>query len=318
MVGGIEVDGPGSVLGSTNTICSEHLEEPEIEFKTVGDNQMTVRLKPVSSDYDSIQCNSILRYQVQYSDFNGHTQYVVNTTNSSQLEVELSGLSSCTNYIVNARVVNNVEIAGSWGQEITVQTAPSEPSIESNPFTNGTHWLMKWKASWCDIPDYHVTYHYELSGGLFQQQGTTIQTEVVFVEGIESCKEYTFTVLASYLNVNGTSDTKTTMFGIDCDQKKQVYGYVIGVVVTSIIATVAITLMIFIRFRRIHSEKDVGKSSTTQQDICTIDTDYQSLSKKYKESEYEGIKPTVATTEHVYTNPQQSVPEHVYGNTITN
>ncbi|XP_071950704.1 uncharacterized protein [Antedon mediterranea] len=45
MVGGIEVDGPRSTLGSTNTICSEPLEEPEMELKTIGDNQMIVNLK---------------------------------------------------------------------------------------------------------------------------------------------------------------------------------------------------------------------------------------------------------------------------------
>ncbi|XP_071950707.1 uncharacterized protein [Antedon mediterranea] len=220
MVGGIEVDGPRSALGTTNTICEEPLEEPEIELKSVEENQVKLCLEPVSSDYERIQCNYILRYQVKYSDIDGNILSVVNTTSSSQLEVQLSGLSSCTDYVVNARVVNNLEIAGNWGEDITVQTSPSEPSIQSNSFANGTHLLMKWNASTCDIPDYQVTYHYELSGGIFQQ-GTTTETEVVFDEGIDSCIEYTFTVLASYLNVRGTSDVMTIIFGTDCDQKKQ-------------------------------------------------------------------------------------------------
>ncbi|XP_071949767.1 uncharacterized protein [Antedon mediterranea] len=207
-------------------------------------------MSPVSSNYNKIQCEYILRYQVQYSDIDGNIQDVVNTTNSSQLEVELSGLSSCTAYVVNARVVNNWEIAGNWGKEITVQTPPLEPSIESNPFTNGTHWLMKWKTSTCDIPDYQVTYHYELSGGIFQQ-GTTTNNDILFGEGIESNKEYTFKVLASYSNVNGTSAIKKFMFETDCDPADSGQGCAIGVVIASlsvVVITVTIIVMIFKRY----------------------------------------------------------------------
>ncbi|XP_071950904.1 uncharacterized protein [Antedon mediterranea] len=137
-----------------------------------------------------------------------------------------------------------MDFAGSWGQDITVQTAPSEPLIESNPFTNGTHLLIKWKTSMCEN---QVIYYYDLSGDGLVLQGNTTETEVVFGEGIESSKEYTFTVLASYLNVNGTSENTKVMFESDCDQMK---GYIIGFVIGPVI-TVAITL-IYKRFRRKH------------------------------------------------------------------
>ncbi|XP_071949727.1 uncharacterized protein [Antedon mediterranea] len=210
-----------------------------------------------------------------------------------------------------------MEIVGNWGEDILIQTAPSEPSIKSNPFTNGTHILMKWNASTCDIPNYQVTYHYELSGGgIFQQRNTT-ETQVLFGEGIESCTEYTFTVLASFLHVSGTSDTKKFIFGPNCDQKKQ--GYIIGVVIGSLIAaviTVAVIVMMYKRFRRIDSGKHAAKFDV-QQNVCTIDTNYQSLSKKYEESEYEEIKPAVESSsgEHVYANTKPA-PEHVYVNTV--
>ncbi|XP_071949408.1 uncharacterized protein [Antedon mediterranea] len=249
MVGGIEVDGPRSALGQTSTICTKPLEEPKVAFKNIVDHEVTISLTAVSSAPERIQCNSILQYQVQYSEIDGNIQDVVNTTSSSQLEVELSGLSSCTEYVVNARVVNDFEIAGNWGKDMMVHTSPSEPSIQSNPFTNGTHLQIKWNASTCDISDYQVTYHYELSGGILQQE-TTTETEVVF-GGIESCNiEYTFTVSASYLNVEGTSDTTKFRLGTYCEspnKNQNIQGYVIGVVIGSIlwtVITVAVTLTV--------------------------------------------------------------------------
>ncbi|XP_071950702.1 uncharacterized protein [Antedon mediterranea] len=329
MVCGIGVDGPRSTLGQTITICTKPLEEPNIEFRNIKDHEVTIRLMPFSSAPERIKCNYILRYQVKYSDIDGNIQDVVNTTSSTQLEVELSGLSSCTAYVVNARVVNDFEIAGNWGEDMMVQTSPSEPSLESNPFTNGTHLEMKWNASWCDIPDYQVTYHYELSSGIFQQ-GRTEKTEVVLFGGeIEPSIEYTFTVLASYLNVNGTSDTTKFRLGTNCDspnKSQSIQGYVIGVVIGSIlwtVITVAVTLTVSKRFSNQSEkdvDKDVDKASATPKNVCAIDTDYQSLSKKYEESEYQGIKPTIAgSSEHVYANTQpdtQPVPDHVYDNTF--
>ncbi|XP_071950902.1 uncharacterized protein [Antedon mediterranea] len=322
--GGIEVDGPRSAIGSTSIICTKPIGEPEIELEKVEDYRIILSVKPVSSEYDHVQCR-ILRYQVRYSDVDGNVQGLVSTS-SSQLEVEFSELSSCTDYVINARVVNNLDIAGSWGQDLTVQTAPSEASIESNPFTNGTHLLIKWKASTCDIPDYQVTYHYELSGDGVSRQVITTETEVVFGKDTESCKEYTFTVLATYLSVNGTSDSKKVVFGTDCANQgnsNQTEGYVISFVIGSIISsviTVAFTLILQ-RFRRKHLEKDVGKSTqpSTQHNVCTIDTDYQTLSKKCEESAYDDINLTVATssTEHVYANLKPPLAEHVYGHTKT-
>ncbi|XP_071951164.1 receptor-type tyrosine-protein phosphatase S-like isoform X2 [Antedon mediterranea] len=286
MVDGIEVDGPRSTLGTTNTICSEPLEEPGIELKANEEYHVVLSLKPVSSEYDRIQCNYILRYQVQYSDIDGNIQDVVNISSSTQLEVELSGLSSCTDYVAYARVINNMEIAGNWGENITVQTAPSVPSIKSTTFGNGSL-LIKWNTSTCDILDYHVTYHYELSGdGLFQQ-GNTTKTEVLFDEGIESCIEYTFTVLASYLNGHGTPDTKTFIFGTNCnlsDEKKFRFGLAW---ISLLVSFIVVVIILMILKRRTISTKET-LSSTNQSDLSTlnIDTDYQNLSTKYERNEY--------------------------------
>ncbi|XP_071950708.1 uncharacterized protein [Antedon mediterranea] len=293
MVGGIEVDGPRSALGTTNTICSEPLEEPELELKVNEENHVILKLKPVSSDYDRIQCNYILRYQLQYSEIDGNLTDVVNTTSSSQLEVELSELSSCTDYVVNARVVNNMEIVGNWGDDMVVQTAPSVPSVESNSFVNGTYLLIKWNASTCDIPDYQVTYYYELSGGIFQQ-GNTTETEVVFDDGIESCIEYTFMVLASYSNVNGTSNTTKFMSGTNCytsDDSNSNLGYIIVLACGSLFAILIAVAIIFMIFRRRTISKKES-SSTSQQDVCALvlETDYQTLYKKYEQNEYEGVQ----------------------------
>ncbi|XP_071950701.1 uncharacterized protein [Antedon mediterranea] len=254
MVGGIETEGPRSTLGSINTICTKPLEEPEIKLATIVGNQVTVNLKGVSDDYDRIQCKYILRYQVQYSDIDGNESKITNTS-SIQLEVKLSRLSWCSSYNVNARVVNNMDIAGNWGQAIMVQSSPSEPSIEDDSF-NGTHLLMKWIASTCDISNYQVTYYYELSGGIIQQ-GNTTETEVVFGEGIESCIEYTFSVLASYLNVNGTSDTTTIIVGSNCpDQGTEAS---IGVILGCLIpALVVVLIVVLIVIKRRRSNKSSG------------------------------------------------------------
>ncbi|XP_071951166.1 receptor-type tyrosine-protein phosphatase epsilon-like [Antedon mediterranea] len=149
-----------------------------------------------------------------------------------------------------------MEIAGNWGENITVQTAPSEPSVESNPFSNETHLHMKWKTSTCDIPDYQLTYHYKLSGGIFQQ-GNTNETEVFF-DGIELCIEYTFTVLASYLKVEGTSDTTAVMLGTDCESGSQGSRAPIGVIIGCLIPVLVILLLVLIVIKRRRSYKSAG------------------------------------------------------------
>ncbi|XP_071965931.1 uncharacterized protein [Antedon mediterranea] len=245
MVKGDQTFGPKSKIGSIQLVCLKPLVEPKIEIQTIKENKVILNVKSVSKDPEQIQCTSILRYQVQYSD--GNKQNIVNTTSSSQLEVELSGLSSCNAYVVNARVINNMDIAGNWGENLMVQTVPSKPTIESNPFANETHLLMKWNAAMCEVPNHNVTYHYELSGGVFQQ-GTTTETEVLFDDGIESCIEYTFTVLASYSNFKGISDTTTVMLGTNCDSGGQ--GTPIGVIIVCLVLLLVILILLLIVIKR--------------------------------------------------------------------
>ncbi|XP_071950706.1 uncharacterized protein [Antedon mediterranea] len=96
-------------------------------------------------------------------------------------------------------------------------------------------------------------------------------------------------------------------------------GTVIRVVIgslISIVAAVAIILVIFKRFRHLFSKGNVGKSSTSQQNIglSTVDTEYQNVSEK--EREYESIQSTAATKSsamYVYTKPEKE-PEHAYVN----
>ncbi|XP_071946682.1 uncharacterized protein [Antedon mediterranea] len=203
-----------------------------------------------------------------------------------------------------------MDIAGRWGQDTTVQTTPTEPTIQGNPFANGTLMLIKWNASTCDISNYHVIYHYELSGGIFMK-GTTSEKEVVFE--IQFCKNYTFSVLASYVNVYGKSDTRTIISRTDCDPDSigpmSAYGILIGSLLAAVF-TVTVMLTIIKRFILRRTKKDVDKSSsrpTTQQNVCTIDTNYQGLCKKY---EYESGKSDVGTSsaEPIHTNTE--VPEH--------
>ncbi|XP_033123006.1 uncharacterized protein LOC117121804, partial [Anneissia japonica] len=213
LVGGVETDGPPSEHGSAETICTKPLEDPEIELETVDGNDIILTLKPVSNAPERIQCDDILRYQVRYQSKDGNEQDILNTTDSLQTEVKISELSPCVFYHVDSRVVNNAEITGDWGTPISVQSAPSAPSVTKDSVLEGTFLLMKWNTATCNSTQNNLSYHYELSGGV--HQGSTTKTEVLINDGIVPCTQYTFSVFASYMNVSSITDIMEFMSGVD-------------------------------------------------------------------------------------------------------
>ncbi|XP_033109228.1 tyrosine-protein kinase receptor Tie-1-like isoform X1 [Anneissia japonica] len=213
-VGGKETDGPPSEHGSAETICSKPLEDPEIELETVDGNDIILTLKAVSNAPERIQCDDILRYQVRYQSKDGNEQDILNTTDSLQTEVKISELSpGCVFYHVDSRVVNNAEITGDWGTPISVQSAPTAPSITKDSKLEGTFLLMKWNAATCNSTQNNLSYHYQLSGGI--HQGSTTKTEVLIDDGIVPCTQYTFSVSASHMNVSSTTNIMEVMSGVD-------------------------------------------------------------------------------------------------------
>ncbi|XP_033109749.1 uncharacterized protein LOC117111001 [Anneissia japonica] len=209
-----EIDGPPSEHGSAETICTRPLVEPEIGLKSVEGNDIILILKPVSNAPERIQCDSILRYQVRYRNKDGNEQKIVNTMDGLQREVKISGLSECFTYDVDSRVVNNEEFVGDWGESIRIHIAPSAPLITEDSVQTQTYLLMKWNAAICNNQD-QVIYHYQLSGGM-NLRGSTNDTEVLINQGIVPCTQYTFTVLASNLNVNGTQYIEGIATALDC------------------------------------------------------------------------------------------------------
>ncbi|XP_033110118.1 angiopoietin-1 receptor-like [Anneissia japonica] len=218
LVGGEDTYGPPSGRGSTETICTKPLEEPEIELETVNGNEIILTLKPVSNTHEQIQCDDILRYQVRYRSKDGNEHGIVNTTGGSQTKVKISGLSECVAYDVDSRAVNNEEIVGDWGTLVVVQTAPSVPFITEDSVLREMSLSMKWNAAICNTQE-QVIYHYELSGGI-DLQGSTADTEILINEGIVPCTQYTFRVLASHLNVYGTPDIEEVTSAAECSNSK--------------------------------------------------------------------------------------------------
>ncbi|XP_033109575.1 receptor-type tyrosine-protein phosphatase alpha-like isoform X2 [Anneissia japonica] len=168
--------------------------KPKIELKAVERNEIILQLL----HSERVQCDDILRYQVRYQSEDGNERVIVNTTDSSQTEVKISGLSECVAYNVDSRVVNNGEIIA--------------PSIIKDSVLKETYLLMKWNAT-CINQD-QVMYYYELSGGILHK-GNTTETEVLINDGIVPCSRYTFTVFASHLGVNGTTDNETVFSDVD-------------------------------------------------------------------------------------------------------
>ncbi|XP_033109570.1 tyrosine-protein kinase receptor Tie-1-like [Anneissia japonica] len=212
LVAGVETNGPPSNHGSAETICTKPLEEPEIESTTVKGNEIILKLKPVSNAPEQIQCDDILRYQVRHQNKNGNEHGIVNTTDGLQTEVNIGLSPGCVFYHVDSRVVNNAEITGDWGKPISVQSAPSAPSITNNSVLERTFLLMKWNAATCNSTQYKLSYHYQLEG---VHQGSTTKTEVLIDDGIVPCTQYTFSVLASYMNISSITDHMEVMSGVD-------------------------------------------------------------------------------------------------------
>ncbi|XP_033097302.1 receptor-type tyrosine-protein phosphatase T-like [Anneissia japonica] len=220
LIGGEVTDGPPSEHGLAETICTKPLEKPEIELKAVERNEIILQLLPVSHAPERIQCDYILRYQVRYRSEDGNEHGIVNTTDSSQTEVKILGLSECVAYVVDSRVINNEEFIGAWGEYVHVQIAPSAPSIINDSVKEKTYLLMKWNASTCNNQD-QIMYHYELSGGILRK-GNTTQTEVLINDGIVPCSQYTFTVFASHLGMNGASDNESLFSDVDYPGKPNI------------------------------------------------------------------------------------------------
>ncbi|XP_033119966.1 uncharacterized protein LOC117119269 [Anneissia japonica] len=266
LVGGVETDGPPSEHGLAETICTKPLEDPEIELETVDGNDIILILKPVSNAPERIQCDDILRYQVRYQSKDGNEQDILNTTDGLQTEVKISELSpGCVFYHVDSRVVNNAEITGDWGTPISVQSAPSAPSITKDSVLEGTFLLMKWNASTCNSTQNNLSYHYQLSGGVLQ--GSTTKTEVLIDDGIVPCTQYTFSVFASYMNVSSITDIMEFMSGVDC----KIF-FIIRIDLKTITVILSV-LLLFKRFTRtfiLNEMKHVNPRNSTGLDDCPL------------------------------------------------
>ncbi|XP_071948660.1 uncharacterized protein [Antedon mediterranea] len=201
MVAGVETYGPPSPNGYALIVCSKPLDEPTVELKAIEAHYIVLEVQNVSNAPERIQCNNILRYQVRYESIDGTVHDIVNTTDGYYRQVPII-TSKCVAYNVYARIVNNRDIAGDWGEHLHIP--PLAPSNNEDSTANETALIMRWAAASC-VSYENIRYFYQLlQNGIVQQEGSTTATHVILNEGIEACESYTFLVWSSYLNSNGT------------------------------------------------------------------------------------------------------------------
>ncbi|XP_071948658.1 uncharacterized protein [Antedon mediterranea] len=196
LVAGIETVGPPSPHGYADMKCSRPLDAPTVTLKAAEDHYIYLEIQSVSDAYERIQCNDILRYQLRLSTYDRAVQ-ILNTTNR-----DISITSKCVPYDVYARVVNNRDIAGDWGERLKIQPlgpgAPNITSISTTASSVTINWSPPEDAILCDVIGYQV----RITSNLFEiSQFHTNNTYINIDDNINPETEYNVKVAA--MNVYG-------------------------------------------------------------------------------------------------------------------
>ncbi|XP_033120974.1 receptor-type tyrosine-protein phosphatase epsilon-like [Anneissia japonica] len=83
-------------------------------------------MKGENDDPQKLQCNNILRYELQCQS-NDDSNWTMYTTDSSMTYYTIVDLVACKEYRCRVRIVNDAGLCGPWSEYVTTRTTPTEP-----------------------------------------------------------------------------------------------------------------------------------------------------------------------------------------------
>ncbi|XP_033118764.1 uncharacterized protein LOC117118304 [Anneissia japonica] len=138
---------------------------------------------------------------------------IANTTHNTEKMMRISGLSECTEYAVDLRVLNDKEFKSPWSEAINITTLPSVPIfVSTNSTILETSFTMKWHTLASCNSGTDLLYHYRLNyvkSNDEYRSGNTSDTEVEITisDDVEPCTEFSFHVSVSFMEVIGQASS---------------------------------------------------------------------------------------------------------------
>ncbi|XP_033118760.1 sushi, nidogen and EGF-like domain-containing protein 1 [Anneissia japonica] len=211
-VEGVNTPGPGSPQEKIQTTCSEPaMPSPPISTFI---SQTFVEVQWMLADgLKEIQCSDVLLYQVGHRNTMMSSRSIANTTHNTEKMMRISGLSECTEYAVDLRVLNDKEFKSPWSEAINITTLPSVPIfVSTNSTILETSFTMKWHTLASCNSGTDLLYHYRLNyvkSNDEYRSGNTSDTEVEITisDDVEPCTEFSFHVSVSFMEVIGQASS---------------------------------------------------------------------------------------------------------------
>ncbi|XP_033096221.1 uncharacterized protein LOC117100556 [Anneissia japonica] len=175
------------------------------------ESKVVVELQEVNDDPGRILCVKILYYQVRCrspskitNDTNnntrntthGYTGYSIHSmTNVKGSRVVIPGLEKCSEYLVDARVVNNANYSSAWSQPVTIWPVKEASYVPENISVMASSYISARWSSPDDEQCFDILYHIVLKFGNTTISVTTNATQVDFLQvTVQPNMEYIFQV----------------------------------------------------------------------------------------------------------------------------